>query len=172
MRRIVDGWFALMKGTIMFKKCLIAMMLAAALVAVIPVSTATAAPKSDGALGVAPPDPDSMRVRIIDGNLNLDLPGHVVKAIGTELVGADAARGIAACTSPFVSIFMPISKGAFLIKLMCRAVGEPTGLAILNGIKQMSTAPGASPIGDDQCFQFRVPLGPVVPVIVNPSGNC
>jgi len=88
----------------MFKKCLIAMMLAAALVAVIPVSTATAAPKSDGAVGVAPPNPESMHVRIIDGNLTLNLSGHVVKAIEAELVGADAARGIAACTSTFMSI--------------------------------------------------------------------
>lgn len=156
----------------MFKKCLIAMMLAAALVAVIPVSTATAAPKSDGAVSVAPPDPNSMHVRIIDGNLNLDLPGHVVKAIGAELVGADAARGIAACSSPFVSIFMPVSKGTFLIKLMCRSVGEARGLAMLNGIKLMSTAPGVSPIGDNECFQFRIPLEQVVPAIISPSVSC
>ena len=156
----------------MLKKCLIAMMLAAALVAVIPASMATAAPKSDAAVGVAPPDPDSMHVRIIDGNLILNVPGHVVKAIGAELVGADGARGLAACTSPFVSIFMPISKGSFLTKLMCRLVGEPTGLAILNGIKQMSTSPGASPIDDSQCFQFRIPLVPVVPAIVTPTGSC
>jgi hypothetical protein len=161
-----------MKGTIMLKKCLIAMMLAAALVAVIPASMATAAPKSDAAVGVPPPDPDSVHVRIIDGNLTLNLSGHVVKAIGAELVGAGDARGIAACISPFVPVLMPISKGIFLTNLMCRLIGEPTGLAVLNGIKMMVTSPGASPIGDNQCFQFRVPLGPVVPVIVNPSANC
>jgi hypothetical protein len=160
-----------MKGKIMFKKCLIAMMLAGALVAVIPASMASAALKSDTAVGVPPPDPGSVHVRIVDGNVSLNLSGHAVQAIGAELVGAGDARGIAACASPFVSVFMPTSKGIFLIKLMCRLIGEPTGLAVLNGIK-MITSPGTSPIGDNQCFQFQVPLGPVVPVMVNPSGNC
>jgi hypothetical protein len=172
-RRIIDGMIRhQMKGIIMLKKCLIAMMLAAALVAVIPASMASAALKSDAAVGMTPPDPDSVHVRIIDGNVSLNLSGHVVKAIGAELMGAGDARGIAACTSPFVPVFMPITKGVFLIKLMCRLIGEPTGLAVLNGIKMMITSPGTSPIGDNQCFQFRVPLGPVVPVIVDPSGNC
>gem|GEM_PF-6714200 len=153
----------------MLKKCLISMMLAAALVAVIPASMATAAPKSDAAVGVPPPDPNSLHVRIIDGNLSLNLSGHVVKAIGAELVEADGAPGLAACTSPFVSLFMPMSKGIFLIKLMCRLTGKPNGQAILKGIQLMSTSPGASPIGDDQCFQFRVPLEPAVPAIVSPS---
>ena len=158
------------KETIMLKKYLIAMMLVAALVVVVPASTATAAPKSGAAVGVTPPDPDTTQIRIIDGHLKLS--GHVVKAIGAELVGAEGARGSAACTSPFVSLLMPVSKGILLIKLMCHLVGTRMGLAILDGIKLMTTSPGTSPIGDNQCFQFRLDLEPVGPVIVNPSGSC
>jgi len=159
----------------MLKKCLIAMMLAAGLVVVIPASMATAAPRSDTAVAT-PQNLDSTQIRMAGGILNLR--GHEVKAIA-NLGGLVSSLVVLQCPSvigfPITTapIFRPpVPKGVSLIGAICRGVGKDRAIAVVAGIMRMSTLPGRLPVGDNQCFQFRVQRSPIVPVIVSPIGNC
>ncbi len=124
---------------------------------------------------VAPQNLDATQIRIVGGNLNLR--GHEVKAIAN--LGVFSSLVVLQCPSPLgfpiptTPIFRPpVPKGVSLIRAICSGVGKDRAIAVVAGIMRMSTLPGRLPVGDNQCFQFRLQLEPGVPVIVNPSGNC